>query len=303
MKHTEKELIEIYTGLKGDDSHFEYFLKFYEVAFQEFILSNDWEDEDESTEEHTLKFCLEFYLPFFIKSLKEGHGAIWSDKIANLVESVKDSTITTYLVENPFLYAYDEINKENPELAWKEINVHCNSLSNDEIFKRYYLFLIKNHYKRDMENKIFNYAQKYKEQISLGKTEVYAHEYAHLRTEVNDEIYCEEYAFAYDKAISENKSIEYAIEYAFRYASVMEDTREIYFDDDGVMIDFAIAKVNAYMEVWVSEQTQFKGFNRFAEIYEDVYFKTYFSDEERASLNIEDTNAMILKEVLERFNK
>ena len=252
MKHTEKELIDIYTDVKGDALYVKYFIQFYEVCLNEFEIDNDWEEEDENIEEHTLKFCLKFYLPFFIKFLKVGHGAIWSDEIARLIEIVQDSTVRSYIVEDPFIDTYKKIKKENPELAWKEINIHSNSLSTDDIFKKYFLFLVENEDYKDIENRTFNYVKEYREQISLGKSEVYALEYARLIASRNlSKTYCEEFAFAYDNAINENKSIEYATEYAEKYASELVDIKRRYgFSDDKKMIGFAIEKINDYMKAW-----------------------------------------------------
>lgn len=74
MKHTNKELTGIYSNYKGDKIHAEYFIKYYEISYDDFGVNQDWEDESESLEAHTLNFCLEFYLPIFLKYLKIGHN-------------------------------------------------------------------------------------------------------------------------------------------------------------------------------------------------------------------------------------
>lgn len=209
MKHTNKELIEIYSTHKGDNIHAEYFIKIYEISYDEFEKDQDWEDENESVASHTLNFCLVHYLTAFLKYLKIGHNPIWADKIAN---SIEDDVI---------IDAYKEIKKENPELARKEIETYCKSLSSDENFKSHYLYLIEEGNFEDAEERAFEYTNLHNEQISLGKSEIYAREYARLRISLSrfPEIYYESYAFAYELSINEEKTENNSRDFADQFAS------------------------------------------------------------------------------------
>lgn len=210
MKHTNEELIEIYSSNKGDDIYSEYFIKQYEFAYGVFDEDQDWEDINESVEAHTLNYCLNDYLSHFLKCIKNGHGPVWADKFAYNIMGNEVATLT-----------YQEIMKENPELARFEINIYCNSLSNDDIFKNYYLFLIEKQCFRRTEQRTIEYVKIYKEQIDIGKSDFYAHHYADLRVSSKGftVLYCEAYTITYEKALNENKSIEYAELYAEKLGS------------------------------------------------------------------------------------
>lgn len=206
MKHTNEELKEIFSSHKGDNIHAEYFLKKYETSYNEFEIDDDWEDESESIEEHTLNFCLEFYLPIFLKYLKIGHNPSWANEIALSCEEESIAVLDTY----------HKIKKENPALAKSEIELYSNSLSNEELFIKYYLFLMEHDYVINVEERAANYVKLFKEEIASGKSEIYAHEYADNRvsSEGFSEFYCEAYATYYEKSIAEGKSKEYAEIYA-----------------------------------------------------------------------------------------
>ena len=205
MKHTNEELIEIYSKLKGDAIYSEYFIKNYEISYGEFDEDEDWEDITESVEAHTLNYCLKDYLPYFLKCIQNGHGPVWADKFAYNMNEDEVATLT-----------YQEIMGENPELARSEINIYCNSLSKDDIFKNYYLFLIEKQCFRKTEERTIEYVKTYKDQIVKGKSEFYAHQYADLRVSSMGytELYCEAYTATFEKALNENKSIDYAESYA-----------------------------------------------------------------------------------------
>lgn len=197
MKHTNTELIEIYTNHKGDNLHAEYFIAVYENAFEDFYENQDWEDENESVKEHTLKFCLKLYLPIFLKYLKIGHHPIWANEIADSAEDEAKAIIITY----------HKLKKENPELAKKELEIYVNSLSNDESFIKYYIFLMEHDFEKNLEERAFNYVKIFKEQIANGKSEIYAHEYADcsVSTMRYSKSYCEAYAFGFDESIKAGK--------------------------------------------------------------------------------------------------
>ena len=211
MKHTNTELTEIYTYHKGDSIHAEYFIAQYEKAFEDFNECQDWEDENESVKDHTLKFCLKYYLPVFLKYLKIGNSPIWANEIADSAEDESVAIVQTY----------QKLKKENPEEAKMDIEVYAKSLSNDELFLKYYLFLMEHDCVLDVEERAFNYVKIFKEQIVIGKSEIYSHEYADCRvsSEKYAAKYCECYAFAYEKALKEGKTEEYSRVFADRFGS------------------------------------------------------------------------------------
>lgn len=114
------------------------------------------------------------------------------------------------------LDTYHKIKRENPTLAKSEIELYSKSLSNEERFIKYYLFLMEHDYVIDVEERAANYTKIFKEEIASGKSEIYAHEYADNRvsSEGFSEFYCEAYATYYEKSLNEGKSKEYAEIYA-----------------------------------------------------------------------------------------
>lgn len=209
MKHTNTELTDIYSNYKGDSLHAEYFIAVYEKSYEEFEKFQDWEDENESVEEHTLKFCLELYLSLFLKYLKIGNGPEWSNEIADSVEEES----------NAVLYTYHKLKKENPDLAKKELGIYAKSLSNDECFITYYIFLMEHDFAKNIKERAFDYSKIFKEEIANGKSEIYAHEYADCRvsTEGNSKLFCEAYAFAYDKSIREGETENFSRDFSDKF--------------------------------------------------------------------------------------
>ena len=209
MKHSENELTEIFYNKIGYKEHANYFIELYNSSYDQFEIDDDWQDESESIAEHTLQSCLDFYLDYFIKYLKIGHNPNWANEIAILLRQ-------TVYEPDAVVETYHKIKKENPALAKSEIELYSKSLSNEERFIKYYLFLMEHDYVINVEERAANYTKLFKEEIASGKSEIYAHEYANNR--VNSmgysEFYSEVYATFYEKSLNEGRAKEYAEEYA-----------------------------------------------------------------------------------------
>jgi hypothetical protein len=297
-KPNPKELIEIYIDLKGDDEYSEYAIAHYEQTFKDFESDNDYNNEDDllNLHDYTLFHCLRLYVPSFLKIIRKGHSAKWADRMYYEYDNGDD----------PFITTYHHISKENPELALKEITLHCNLISKDEIFQKYYLFLIENQCFKRTEERTIEYVQIYKEQIARGKSAVYAHEYCNLMSSgIYHNIFCEEYAYAYDKAINEGKSESYARKFAQEYGDALVDIKTRYgISEDEKLIDFAIEKVNVYMTVWeYNEEHKLKDFKSFAAIYEKIHFDTYYTYEISPEGIKEEIDLEILEKALKQYNK
>lgn len=294
MKHTDKVLADIYSSHKGDNIHAEYFIKHYQKTYEEFEETQDWEDENESVEDHALNYCLKYYLPIFLKYLKIGHGPIWSNEIAESVEDEPQAILDTY----------HKIKKENPVLAKSEIELYAESLSKDKLFIKYYLFLMNHDYLIDVEERAFNYVKIFNEQIALGKSEVYSHEYSDLMvSKIYTKIFCEAYAFSYDDSHKKNKSKKYSVLYADKFAdyvannySELSETKE---DEDFI---FFHERIIGIMKAWeYTEINKTTNGNTFIDIYEAEHINTYFSENSNSEMTNEEKDSFVLKKTLEKF--
>ncbi|MFE3866487.1 hypothetical protein ACFX5E_00190 [Flavobacterium sp. LS2P90] len=301
IPHTESELIVIFKQDNIHEKFYPKFLGYYKVCFDE--LYNDMKnyEDDDFEEGDSIKksalWCTNHFIKPYLELIEKGHGEEWAHELAR---STEDG-------ERAIYFTHSELESINPDLAKKELQILCKSLGGDEYFEKHYLYLFE--VLDDVEGRIEKarfYSNSYKEQIALGKSEVYADKFADYKADGGfHEIYCEEYAFAYDKAITENKNIEYAREYAEKYGSALVDIKRRFgISDDEESIDFAIEKVNAYMNAWeYDEEHQLKDFKRFAEIYENIHLNTYYADGGMPDGSTEEIDNRILIKTLELFNK
>lgn len=299
--HTENELIIIFKQDNIDEKYFSKFSDYYKVCFEELYEDyKDWDDTDfdegDSVQASALR-CTKRYIKPYLELIAKGHGEKWAHTLAHSAEEG----------ERAVYFVHSDLSEIDPELAEKELLIHAKSFGNDKYFVKHYLYLfeVADDIKGRIE-KAKKYSEICKEQLTKGKSEVFAHQYADLIADGRyNEIYCEEYAFAYDKAVNENKNDEYARVYAYKYASALVDIKGRYgISDDEEMIDFAIEKVNAYMKAWeFANENQLNDFKRFAEIYENIHLNTYFADEGLPEESKEKIDNIILEKTLEKFNK
>lgn len=299
--HTKEELVSIFREQNVPETFFPKFLAYYKFCFEEFFgdmknFEDDDFDEGDSIQESALR-CTKYFMKPYIELINKGHGDEWSHSLAS---SSNDGEMAVF-------HTHYEIKQMNPELAKKELLIHTKSLGGDKYFQKHFIYLFDN--VAEPDNRIETaekYSKIYKEEIAKGKSEVYANEYASLMAEgESHEIYCEDYAIAFDKAIKENKSDEYAGLYAYEYGCALVDIKRRYgISDNEEMIEFAIEKVNAYMNAWVyGKENRLKGFEEFSEIYENIHLNTYFADEGRPDGSRDEIDRMILKKALGKFLK
>jgi hypothetical protein len=297
-RHTEEELIVIFNQENIDKKYLSIFLSNYKICFDE--LYEDWKDEDfeagDSVQASALLFA-KMRVKTYTEQLAKGHGEEWAHIIAN---TQAEGEIAIYL-------AYQDLMITNSELAKKELLIYCKSLGGDKYFEKHYIYLFEIVDEINGRiDKAKEYSKLFKEQIAKGKSEVYAHEYSDLISEGDfHKIYCEEYAYAYDKAINEGKSERYAREFAEKYGEALVDIKRRYgISEDEELIDHAIEKVNVYMTAWVyKEEHKMIDFQRFATIYENIHFNTYYNDEGRPEGSKQQIDMEILEKVLIKFNK
>lgn len=135
--HTETELIDIFKQDNINEKYFLKFLSYYKVCFDELFEDNeDWDDEDFEDEESLQASALwltKKYIKSYLELIAAGHGEEWAHAMA---DSAEDGERKVYFV-------HFNLMRVNPELAEKELLIHCKSLNNDEFFERHYLYLFK----------------------------------------------------------------------------------------------------------------------------------------------------------------
>jgi hypothetical protein len=148
--------------------------------------------------EDTLEITLD-YSEKILEQINIGHSVKWSYLVA-------DNHIGG---EQALFKAYHKLKFDNPELAKEELLIHCKFLNADEIFTNY-LFIVFDK-KLDIEHPIQrtkDYENCYNEQIELGKSAIYAHQFADLFiSKKYTEEYCKSFANRIEWEIKEGKSV------------------------------------------------------------------------------------------------
>lgn len=302
--HAEAHLIEIFKEKGLNEKHFPKLYAYYKHCFEELYEYEykNWTEEDYlETGDSAHKGALEvtdMFIEAFLEEKSKGQGDEWAFAVASCGE---EGEVVYHIV-------YDEIKKTNPEMAKQELLIRSKSFGCDENFIEHYILLFErgSGYSDSVEN-AKKYSEIYKDQISKGKSAVYSREYARLKSsDMNYHIiFCEEYAYAFEKGINEGKSERYAMEFAEEYGEALVDIKARYgISEDEEQIDFAIEKVNVYMTVWeYNEEHKLKDFKRFADIYENIHFDTYYTNEGSPEGIKEEIDKEILEKALKQYNK
>lgn len=301
--NSEAFLIEIFKEKSLNEKYFPRLYAYYKHCFEELYEYEykNWTEEDyKETGDSAHKGALEvtdIFIETFLEEKAKGQGDEWAFAVASCIEEGEDV----------YHIVYDEIKKTNPEKAKHELLIRSKSFGGDENFIRHYILLFESGsgYSDSIE-KAKKYSEIYKDQIAEGKSVVYAHEYACKMSSGNNHIiFCEEYAYAFDKAINGGKSERYCMEFAEVYGEALVDIKRRYgISEDEEQIDFTIEKVDVYMTVWeYNEAHKLKDFKRFAAIYENIHFDTYYPNEGSPVGSKEEIDKVILEKALKQYNK
>ena len=300
--HTESELLAIFEENKFDKKYFSYFEAYYQLCFGE--LYDDMKDESdedfgsESLQASALSFSIE-YMNSFTESIRRGHCEEWAAIIAKYIDEKE------YVA---FDYAYSGIYEKDPQQAKEELLIHCKHLNADEHYIRYFLYMFdqKMGYENPLE-KAKKYSEFYGKMIALGKSAVFAHEYADLMAwDTYTEVGCFSYAFAYDNAIQNGKSKDYAQ----RYGDIFSDYVGNHFgnfsqtenDEDFPYWD---EKIRGNMKGWeYATEHNLSDIKSFTDLYDTIHINTHYADEPLSrKLSSEEIDKMILEKVLKNYNK
>ncbi len=298
--HTDDELITLYKYENFKMELFPAFQDYYKNAYEELYQDHkdcdDEEFEDDSIQGMTFGNTLRYFKKY-VQLIENGHRKEWAHLIADSDEDMGRA----------FYDAYVKIKSKSAQQAKQELLTYCKSINADEYYIENFLY---NFEEGDgiynLEKKTSDYLKYYQKQLDLGKSKVYAHKFAWLLASAEfNEIYCEEYAYAYEKAIGEGKSIEYAEEYAERYGTAITDIKRRYgMTDDDDMLEFSEERVTGNMKAWeYANENRLSNIDRFIKIHESIYLNSYFPDEPKPDLSIEDFDKMIIEKALEEFDR
>lgn len=147
--------------------------------------------------------------------------------------------------DSAIISTYRHFVKTKHQLSEEYLKLYCNSLSDDPFFMKHYYFLLEMGEYANPRRQAQIYSKKYQEQIKLGKSEVFAHQYGDLMGEEKyDELYCYTYAHFYDLANQEGSYSSYADKLATYicnyYTSFDEYNNDKEFDFDYVLNHYSI---------------------------------------------------------------
>jgi hypothetical protein len=302
-RHTHVELIVIFSQKNIPNKfHSRFITKYDEVFDNLYEEAKDWLDEEyeegESVQKDALDFTFMFIEPF-LEQIEIGHCEEWAEIIAKY--HYEDESII-------FDYVYQNMYMKDPEKAKEELIIHCKYLNGDEHFIRHVLYLFQN---GSLCCDPFDIAKKYSDiynkQIKLGKSAVYAHQYANLMS-WNElvESYCDAYATAYEQSLQAGKSKDYALRYAEMYAHCVAN---YYGSLSKALKDFDFNLMNeemiGNMKGWeYAIENNLSDIESFANRYGIIHINTYYPDKPLSpKISKEEIDKMILDKALEEFER
>jgi len=301
-RHTNAELIDIFSKKNIPDKFHSRFIAQYDRIFNEFYEeAKDWLDEDyeenESVQGDALYVTFKFIEPF-LQQIEIGHNEEWAE------------IMTKYRNDDEHLafhYAYTEVYEKDPAKAKEDLLIHCKYLNGDEHFARYllYLFQIGEGYEEPLV-KAKKYSDVYNKQIKLGKSAVFAHEYADLMAWNYVESYCDAFATAYEQSLQAGKSEEYARRYADMYS---ERVGEHYGKLSDALRDrdfaFRNEEIIGNMKGWeYAIENKLSDKESFVKTYKYIHINTYYDDKPLSpKMSKDEIDKMILEQALEQYER
>lgn len=184
---------------------------------------------------------------------------------------------------------------------------HCYNLSDEEVFRRYYLYLFEKRegYDKPTE-RAKEYTTAYNYLINKGKSQVYAHQYARLGDGRDfHETYLQEYAAAYEMAFNRSLGDTYAEYFASILGKRIADVKincDIDEDDEATDFDFEIINAQRKASEYILDH-KLNDIERFCKIYENIHLNTYFPDEGWPQGTEEEIDKVVLSNTLKKFSE
>ena len=293
--YNKKELLEIAKQKQIPEKYFEEFVAFVEKDIKQ--MTDDAELDEEEIGIAAIDFAVE-YFDRYGAQLQKGHSEEWSKIYAQSIEEHSHA----------FNDAYQSVKENDPSKAKEELKIHCRSMGGDDLYASHFIFLVENGETfSDPDKQAAIYSSIYKEQIALGKSQVFAHEYGHLKASGNDsDDYCLWYAKSYDECTKKGKSKEYAERYSNRMGHYYEDYHARYFEDeeiDNENHEFNERNILGYMNAWeYARQNKLEHSSKFIKFYENIYINSYYADDRDYSIGEKELDTDILRRALEKLS-
>lgn len=171
--YSKQDLLEIAKQKQIPEQYFEDFIAFVEKEKKEMTYDGDSHILDIGTA--AINFAVEYFEKYEAE-IRKGHSKEWSHQYACSIEDHQHS----------FNDAYKAIKKVDPAKAKEELRIHSRAIGGDEWYIKHFIFLMDNGEALSHPDKqAAIYSSIYKEQIALGKSKEFAHEYADLKASEN----------------------------------------------------------------------------------------------------------------------
>lgn len=293
--YSKKELFEIAMEKQIPEKYFEDFVAFVENDIKQMV--DDAELDEDEIGIAAIDFAVEYFEKYDIE-IQKGHSKEWSHVYA----------VSGERHPHAFNDAYTAIKEIDPANAKEELILHCRNMGGDDLFTNHFIYLMENGEAfSDPDKQAEEYSAVYKEQIKLGKSEIFAHEYADLIAEGEYvEVYCFWYAKIYDESIQKGKPKDYAQLYADKIGGNYADYYGRYIEDkeyDTDSHDFNERNILGYMNAWeYSYENNLDHIEVFIKIYEDIYINSYYADDRDYNIDEKELDRDILFRALDKFS-
>ncbi len=203
--YSREDIIEIAKQANVPERFFEEYIVYVEDELKYFKESGDFDETLQDLGEFAI-INANIFFKKICTAIQNGHTEEWSRLYASSYEEHAHA----------FYNAYQTIFKSNQQKAVEELLVYAKSVGGDKFYAKHLIYLMSTgEGVDDPDRKAETYSKIYKEQINLGKTEIFAHHYANqIASEFNNEAYCFSFAKYFENAIQSGKSEQYAFTYA-----------------------------------------------------------------------------------------
>jgi len=275
----------------------EYHIDFIKKFESEVEIMNEQEFDKESIKTYGLKVSIAYGLKLE-SELKKGHSRAWAESYANSFEEH----------QHAFNDAYDVVKALDLDLAIEELRIHCKSIKADALYFERFCFLMENNAtgQPGPDDQAGTYSKVFKEQISLGKSKIFAHHYSDLTAEdSHTESYCYSVAKAYDEASNvvrnESTTRRYAYSMGDYYGNQYSSSKEILYDEiDKLNEAEIIAKLKA---IEYAAENKLPNSELFVQVFQDEYIKEIQPEFDKIKLATTELDQVILQRALEISNK
>lgn len=216
------------------------FYSFLEQDIKEMLDTGDFSDDQLMPS--AFDFAIEFFKKYDIE-ISKGHSKEWAKTYSASMEDAP----------HPFNEAYLFVKGMNRDQARNELEIHCNVIGADDLYKKYFIYLMENgEGSNDPSQKASLYSKHYKEQINIGRSELYAHQFSDMIASGESLQYASVFAKYYESAILEKRTAGYAYNFADAIGEFVADQFQSNYDFEND--DYFKSKLSEIMKQFESKQ-------------------------------------------------